>query len=100
MTWTGGDHEVNGGVWYETNDFTQARRFYGEPSSAGPTRDFMELQSNSFQTDWEYDFDTESFVFHLQDTWSVTDTLRLNFGFRSVHAENTAKTVAAISATW
>ena len=99
LTWTGGAHEVNGGVWYETNDFTQARRFYGEPSSTGPTRDFAELQSNSFQTDWEYDFDTESYVFHLQDTWSVTDKLRLNFGFRSVHAENTAKTVAAISAT-
>jgi iron complex outermembrane receptor protein len=99
LTWTSGAHEVNGGVWYETNDFTQARRFYGEPSSAGPTRDFTELLSNSFQTDWEYDFDTESYVFHLQDTWSVSDKLRLNFGFRSVHAENTAKTVAAINAT-
>ena len=85
-----------GGVWYETNDFTQARRFYGEPSIAGPTRDFTELQRNAFRTDWEYDFDTESIVFHLQDTWSVTDKLRLNFGFRSVHAENTANTVASV----
>ncbi len=99
LTWTGGAHEVNGGIWYETNDFTQARRFYGEPSITGPTRDFTELQSNAFRTDWEYDFDTESYVFHLQDTWSITDKLRLNFGFRSVHAENTAKTVAAINAT-
>jgi iron complex outermembrane receptor protein len=99
LTWSAGNHQVNGGVWYETNDFTQARRFYGEPSSAGPTRDFMELQGNSFQTDWEYDFDTESYVFHLQDTWSVTQALRLNFGFRSVRAENTARTVAAISPT-
>ena len=32
-------------------------------------------------------------MFHLQDTWSVTDKLRLNFGFRSVHAENT-RTIA------
>ena len=92
---SGGAHEVKGGVWYETNDFTQARRFYGEPSITGPTRDFAELQSNAFRTDWEYDFDTESVVFHLQDTWSITDKLRLNFGFRSVHAENNAKTVAA-----
>jgi iron complex outermembrane recepter protein len=99
LSWKGDAHEVAGGVWYETNDFTQARRFYGEPSSTGPTRDFAELQSNSFRTDWEYDFDTESFVFHLQDTWSVTDQLRLNFGFRSVNAENTAKTVAAASAS-
>lgn len=100
LSWKGDAHEVEGGVWYETNDFTQARRFYGEPSSAGPTRDFTELQSNPFQTDWEYDFDTDSYVFHLQDTWSVTDKLRLNFGFRSVHAENTALTVVAASPTF
>lgn len=93
LTWKGGAHEVEGGVWYETNDFTQARRFYGESSIDGPTRDFTELLTGSFRTDWEYDFDTESYVFHLQDTWSVTDALRLNFGFRSVHAENTAHTV-------
>ena len=99
LSWKGDRHEVEGGVWYETNDFTQARRFYGEPSRSGPTRDFTELLANSFQTDWEYDFDTESYVLHLQDTWSVTDALRLNFGFRAVHAENTAKTVTAISPT-
>ena len=99
LSWKGNSHEVEGGLWYETNDFTQARRFYGEPSRSGPTRDFTELLTNSFRTDWEYDFDTESYVFHLQDTWSVNDKLRLNFGFRSVHAENTAHTVAAANAT-
>ena len=93
LSWRGDAHEIEGGVWYETNDFTQARRFYGEPTSAGPTRDFTELLTNSFRTDWEYDFDTQSVVFHLQDTWSVNDKLRLNFGFRSVNAENTAHTV-------
>ena len=99
LSWKGNSHEVEGGLWYETNDFTQARRFYGEPSRSGPTRDFTELLTNSFRTDWEYDFDTESYVFHLQDTWLVNDKLRLNFGFRSVHAENTAHTVAAANAT-
>jgi iron complex outermembrane recepter protein len=93
LSWKGAAHAVEGGVWYETNAFTQARRFYGEPSSTGPTRDFTELLTGSFRTDWEYDFDTDSYVFHLQDTWSVNDKLRLNFGFRSVNAENTAHTV-------
>src|SRR4051812_11599921 len=93
LSWKGAAHEVEGGVWYETNDFTQARRFYGEPSSAGPTRDFTELLTGSFRTDWEYDFDTRSYVFHLQDTWSVNDQLRLNVGFKSVNARNTAHTV-------
>jgi len=93
LSWKGDAHEIEGGVWYETNDFTQARRFYGEPSSAGPTRNFTELLTGSFRTDWEYDFDTDSYVFHLQDTWSVNDQLRLNFGFKSVNAKNTAHTV-------
>lgn len=93
LTWTLGDHEINGGVWYEMNDFTQARRFYGEPSAAGPTRSFMDFQRNPFRTDWEYDFETESLVLHLQDTWSLSDALRLSFGLRSVQAENRADTV-------
>ena len=88
-----GAHEVNGGVWYESIDFTQARRFYGEPNLAAPTRDFSEFQRNPLQTSWEYDFDTETVVFHLQDTWSVTDQLRVQAGFRSVRSENEADTV-------
>ena len=71
----------------------QARRFYGEPSRVGPTRSFEDFQSNPMQTQWEYDFDTETVVMHLQDTWSLGETLRLNFGFRSVNVENTAATI-------
>ena len=52
----------NGGVWYETNDFTQARRFYGEPSIAGADARLRRTsRRNPFLTDWEYDFDTESY---------------------------------------
>ena len=93
LTWTGDNHEVNGGLWYETNNFVQARRFYAEPSRVGPTRSFEDFQSNPMQTQWEYDFDTETVVMHLQDTWSLGEALRLNFGFRSVNVENTAATI-------
>lgn len=93
LTWHAGSHEINGGLWYETNDFTQARRFYGEPSLAAPTRSFEEFQRNPMLTQWEYDFETTTLVFHLQDTWSLTDTVRLNAGFRSVQSENEARTV-------
>jgi iron complex outermembrane receptor protein len=93
LTWTGDRHEINGGVWYEQNDFVQARRFYGEPSRGGPTRSFEDFQTNPMLTQWEYDFDTETVVMHLQDTWSLSDAFRLNFGFRSVNVENTAATI-------
>jgi iron complex outermembrane receptor protein len=93
LTWKGGNHEINGGLWYETNDFVQARRFYAEPSRLGPTRSFENFQTDPMLTQWEYDFDTESVVAHLQDTWSLGDAVSLNFGFRAVNVENTAATV-------
>jgi iron complex outermembrane receptor protein len=93
LTWTGDSHEIEGGFWFENNDFTQARRFYGEPSRGVPTRDFEDMQANPFRTDWEYDFNTETVVFHLQDTWSIGDAVRVNFGFRSVTSENDATTI-------
>jgi iron complex outermembrane receptor protein len=93
LAWAGDSHEIEGGLWYETNDFNQARRFYGEPSVAAPTRNFEDMQTNPFQTDWEYDFDTETIVFHVQDTWSASDAVRIDFGFRSVNVENSALTI-------
>jgi iron complex outermembrane receptor protein len=80
-------------LWYETNDFVQARRFYGEPSRLAPTRAFEDFQTNPMLTQWEYDFDTESVVLHLQDTWSLGDAVGLHFGFRAVNVENTATTL-------
>lgn len=93
LTFKVGPHEINAGAWYETNDFTQARRFYGEPSRNAASRSFMEFLRNPFRTDWEYDFTTQTMVFHLQDTWTIGDTLRVNFGARSVQVENEATTV-------
>ena len=88
-----GEHEINGGFWYEHNDFNQARRFYGEPDIAGPTRNFEDFQSNPFFTQWEYDFETETLQFHLQDTWNATEALRLNAGFKTVDVQSDSTAV-------
>jgi iron complex outermembrane receptor protein len=93
LTWTIGNHTLNGGVWLESNDFVQARRFYGEPSTIAPTRSFSEFQRDPLLTQWEYAFDTSTRVIHLQDTWAVNDALRINLGFRSVWSENEATTL-------
>lgn len=93
LTWTLGRHEINAGVWYETIEFNQARRFYAEPSRQAPTREFEEFQRNPLATQWEYDFDTDTVVYHLQDTVAFTDHLRLNAGFRSVRSENSVQTL-------
>ncbi|MGA0839115.1 MAG: TonB-dependent receptor [Pseudomonadales bacterium] len=86
-------HTVTATLWYEDNDFNQARRFYGEPSIERPTRDFTEFQDNPFFTQWEYDFTTETLQFSLQDAWQINQDLRIEAGFKSVRVDVEADTV-------
>jgi len=92
-SWDFGDHVLSAGLWYEDNDFNQARRFYGEPLLDRPTRDFTEFQSKPFFTQWEYDFSTETIQVYVQDAWQATDDLRVEFGFKSVRVDVDASTV-------
>ncbi|MEE3623190.1 TonB-dependent receptor [Nitrospirillum sp. BR 11752] len=92
LSYTLGDHVIEGGFWFENNDFDQARRFYGLGiNSPGRTAD--EFQDNPFYTQWHYAFNTKTYVFHLQDTWQVLDKLKVNYGFKSVKVENQSTTL-------
>ncbi len=99
VTWTLGAHEINAGAWIENNDFNQARRFYPESNPAAPTQDFTNFLRNPLLTQWEYAFETETRQFHLQDTWQVSDALRVNYGFKSMKVENTARTIVGDNKT-
>jgi iron complex outermembrane receptor protein len=94
-----GDHTINAGVWIEDNDFNHARRFYGESSLTTPTRSFDQFQRNPLLTQWEYDFNTETLQIHVQDSWQVSDALRLEFGFKSVDVEIDANTLVGDNKT-
>ena len=97
LTYVIGAHTVEGGVWTENNDFHQARRYYGLGLDA-PGRDSLKFQSNPFYTQWEYFFNTQTTNLHLQDTWKVSDALKVNFGFKTVKVENKAVRVAGSNA--
>jgi iron complex outermembrane receptor protein len=99
LTLDAGAHTLNAGIWYEDNDFTQARRFYGETSATAPARPFEEFLRSPFLTQWEYDFNTETLQFHIQDTWQVTDRLSLQGGFKSIDVEVSAMTVVGADKT-
>jgi len=99
LTFDLGSHSLNAGMWYEDNDFNQARRFYGEASSTAPTRSFEDFQSSPFFTQWEYAFNTETLQLHVQDTWQATDDLRIQFGFKSVNVDVSANTVVGANKT-
>ncbi|HYE49141.1 MAG TPA: TonB-dependent receptor [Azospirillaceae bacterium] len=87
-----GDHTLDAGVWYEDNDFVQARLFYGLERAA-PNRRADAFQDDPFLTEWRNAFDTDTRQFHLRDTWLAADGLKLTAGFRSVEVRNRSRTL-------
>jgi iron complex outermembrane receptor protein len=87
-----GAHAISAGFWTEDNDFHQARRFYAE-TLAAPSRDPLDFQSNPFATSWEYKFNTKTTTGYVQDVWTVTDALKVNFGFKALKVENEVKSI-------
>ncbi|MFZ2469867.1 MAG: TonB-dependent receptor [Parvibaculum sedimenti] len=92
LSWKLDTHEIEGGLWYEHNDFNNARRFYGL-NVDGTNRDSLSFQSDPFYTQWESDYTTKTRVFHLQDTWQIIDPLKVNFGFKSMKVDIAGKPV-------
>jgi iron complex outermembrane receptor protein len=91
--WTLGGHALEAGVWIENNDFNQARRFYPESNLAGPTQSFTSFRSNPLLTQWEYAFETKTLQYHLQDEFSIGETLKFVAGFKGMAVENSATTI-------
>lgn len=83
LNWGLGSHALAGGLWYENNDFDQARRFYGLDLAA-PQRNSLQFMRDPFFTQWQYAFTTKTLQFFLQDTWSPLEALKVNFGFKSL----------------
>lgn len=75
-----GDHLIKAGVWFEDNDFHQARRFY----AASAATSVYQFPSNPFLTQWQYAFNTKTSQFSVSDTWSVTKDLTVGAGFKSL----------------
>jgi iron complex outermembrane receptor protein len=85
-------NELNAGVWYEDNNFNQARRFY-QMGLVVPERVAPAFQSNPFFTQWQYAFNTETVQFHVQDTFRGIEHLAVNFGFKSLSVKNSGRAI-------
>lgn len=92
VTWAAGAHTISLGLWHEENEFNQARRFYGLEAAA-PQRDSLEFMRDPFFTQWQYVFNTVTNQFFVQDTWAVSDDLKINFGFKSLDVQNRARAI-------
>lgn len=78
-----GTNTVRVNVWYENNDFEQARRFYDMGNSPTvPLTDALTYQTNPFFTQWNNAYNTRTFHYAVQDQWDVSDALTVTAGFK------------------
>lgn len=82
-----GSHTLTASFWYEDNQFKQARRFYGLDDADTPSRKSTNYMKNPFYTQWYFQYDTDTTVLYLADTWKVADQLTINGGFKSIRAK-------------
>lgn len=88
-----GAHTVRVNLWFENNDFEQARRFYDMGTSQTvPGANALDYQSNPFFTQWNNAYNTKTYQYAIQDQWQVTDAFTVTAGFKgqSVQLEATA----------
>ncbi len=84
-----GSNEITVGLWYEHNDFIQARRFYAYQSLTTPGRDHSKFQRYPFFTQWLFNFNTNTLQYYVQDRISLGD-LTVNLGWKGFKVDNEA----------
>ncbi|HWI86914.1 MAG TPA: TonB-dependent receptor [Sphingomonas sp.] len=90
LTYDSGINSLKIGGWYERNHFHQARRYYGLANAAF-NRDTLAFQKHPFFTQYEGDFHTNTFQYHVEDTLKLLDdTLVLTGGWKGVKVTNKA----------
>ncbi|OUJ04809.1 TonB-dependent receptor [Acetobacter malorum] len=84
------NHSLDTGVWYENNNQEAGLFWYNEPTlgegaplkTVGPYNTY----GKAFQQGYGFNWRTNNFAFHLQDTWRPVENLRVTAGFKSVLA--------------
>ncbi len=89
-SFTMGANTLELGLWYEDNAFNQARRFYGLANTAGaPSRGSLDFPKDPLATQWEFDFNTQTLQYHVQDTLDL-GALQINAGWKGLRVTNDA----------
>ncbi|MCP1471142.1 iron complex outermembrane receptor protein [Sphingobium sp. OAS761] len=96
LDFTLGIQTLSVGGWYENNRFNQARRFYAFASRTKPGLSFRDYPKNPFFTQWEFDFTTDTFQYHVQDKIDL-GMVTLNVGWKGFKVTNKAEAVVQAS---
>ncbi|MBB2201460.1 TonB-dependent receptor [Gluconacetobacter tumulisoli] len=81
-----GHHTIEGGVWYENNRYDINEFQYAEPllGQGVPVSGVLGNFGTPFQHNWGMGYSTNTFQFHLQDSYRVLPNLTLRAGFKSL----------------
>lgn len=79
-------NKLEGGVWFEGENFDLARRFYAT-NIESPGHSLYSFPSKPFYTQWAYAFGSTVYQFHLQDSYKVNRKLTLSAGFKSINTD-------------
>ena len=69
-------------LWWENNDFNQARRFYNVSGTTVPSTTALTYQSNPFRTQWFNNYNTQTFQYALQDEVALSDAFSISVGVK------------------
>ncbi len=89
-----GMNDLTVGGWYENNDFNQARRFYAYTSRTEPGLNHRNFMKNPFFTQWEFQFNTKTIQYYVEDKISLGDTT-INVGWKGFKVDNEATPLIA-----
>ncbi|HEX7873137.1 MAG TPA: TonB-dependent receptor [Sphingobium sp.] len=90
-----GPNRIEVGGWYEDNKFNQARRYYGLANTTGaPSRNALDWPENPFATQWEFNFKTKTYQYHVQDTLHLGE-LTVNAGWKGLKVKNRATPIVS-----
>ncbi|MBW4331629.1 TonB-dependent receptor [Stakelama sp. CBK3Z-3] len=73
---------VEVGGWYEHNDYEQARDYFGLEDTDHSSISAREWPKNPFAYDYDYNFDINTYQYYVQDTWDVTNQLKVTAGWK------------------
>ncbi|MBF0886580.1 TonB-dependent receptor [Gluconobacter sphaericus] len=73
------------GFWYENSVYNPSMQYYNEPDSPdGTPYDEVAHRGTPFMIGYGEAFNTNTYVFHMQDTYKVLPSLTLHAGFRTM----------------
>ena len=88
-----GRHHLTVGGWYESNTFRQARRFYATASDTDPGYGLLDMPSNPFYTQWQFNYGTDTIQYYVEDNFHIGDAITVSAGWKGFQVTERANPV-------